>query len=191
MSRRVSVASSIIKKLTPSKTKDDKKRRGRKGRRRRYSSSSSSSSSYDSYDESDGDGASFSELSDLSHNDSRYDPSHQSSSRYSGSGNYRSRDRGDSRRRRRRGRRRSREDRYSHTSNYSSRADEAQILQLLRRVVSYSDDGSKEVVANSLRTLPASAIDVPDEEGNSLLMLACQAAAWNVLPGTWEKSGRQ
>ena len=189
MSRRSSVASSIIKKLTPSKSKDKKdKRRGGKERRRRYSSSSSSS--YNSYDdEHDGDGASFSELSGSSdsHNDSRYDRSYQSSSRHSGSGNYRSRDRGGGRRRRRRGRHRSRDGRHPHASYHSSRADEAaetnQILQLLRRVLSYSDDGSKEVVANSLRTLPASAIDVPDEEGNTLLMLACQSAAWNALPG--------
>lgn len=184
--------------LTPkSKQKKDSGSRSRH-RRRDESSGSSSASSVSS--------SGSSSCSDLSQSESDFSSSEEESKRERYSRGRRSKD---SRRHRRsreprrhrhrdRARRRSRRrDRYSPDSyggyastpqrrlHNPSQDDAAQMADLLMRIMPFygkGDGHSDTVVIDTIHRLPAHALEMQDIDGNTLLLLACQAGAYDLMP---------
>ncbi|KAL9185144.1 hypothetical protein ACHAXT_002921 [Thalassiosira profunda] len=195
--RRASVALASIKQnLTPKKAKP-KKDGGR--RRRRGGDEDSLSSAASSFDES-----SCSDLSESSYSSS-YSESEDSREKYSrsrrdrGSRYHRSRgdrSRGDRRRYEDRGRRRGRrKDRYApapyggayapHQPSTVADDEAAQMCDLLMRILPFygqGDEPSDQVVVETIHRLPPHALEMQDVDGNTLLMLACQAGAFSLTP---------
>ena len=197
--RKGSILSSIKKSLSPKKSKPKKDSKTKHRRHRDEESDSSSllssvddESSYSSL--SSGSGSSFSSFSSSSSSSEleRYSRSRKSKDygRHSG------RDR-DRRRRRRHSRRRDYDERKlslsygyntpqkSHHRNAANDNDAAQMVDLLMRILPHygrGDGHSDAVVVDTLHRLPPHVMETRDMDGNTLLMLACQAGAYDLLP---------
>ena len=200
--RKGSILSSIKKSLSPKKSKP-KKDSKTKHRRHRDEESSSSSSLLSSVDDdessysslSSGSGSSFSSFSSSSSSElERYSRSRKSKDYGRHSRGGRDRDR---RRRRRHSRGRDYDERKlslsygystpqkSHHRNAANDNDAAQMVDLLMRILPHygrGDGHSDAVVVDTLHRLPPHVMETRDVEGNTLLMLACQAGAYDLLP---------
>ncbi|KAL7528628.1 hypothetical protein ACHAXR_002544, partial [Thalassiosira sp. AJA248-18] len=183
--------------LTP-KSKP-KKNRGR-ARRHRHSRDGSISSSASSFDEE----SSYSEISGSDFSSSyseeskveRYSRSRKGKDRQyhrsrADKRNYNEKDR---RRSRRRGRDRHSPDSYEEYStpqrqvknpNMLGGDDSAQMIDLLMSILPFygkGDGHSDAVVIDTIHRLPPHALEMQDMDGNTLLLLACQAGAFNLMP---------
>ena len=207
MGRRGSIAAALTstigkaaKQLTPKNTKSKKKKTRR--HRRSYSSSSSSSSL-------DFESDSISSVSgSLSHASSSLSASHSSCSEtyeysYDRSHGHRSPHRGhhhnhnhrkDNKKhhrlhsnRRRRKRRHPRHDSHytSHHHHSIDDDDSDRMIDLLMRIIPFhgqGDKGSDNVVIDTIHRLPPQALEMRDNDGNTLLMITCQAGSFGLLP---------
>ncbi len=201
--RRGSIVSAIgkaAKQLTPSAKKSKKKKTRR--HRRSYSSSSASSSIDFESDSISSVSGSLSHASSLSASHSScsetyeysYDRSHDHRSYHGQHNHHRRHHRKDNKRhhrhhnhnnRRRRKRRHPR--RNSHYDDHSIDDDDSdRMIDLLMRIIPFygqGDKGSDNVVIDTIHRLPAQALEkTRDDDGNTLLMITCQAGAFGLLP---------
>ena len=198
--RRGSIVSAIgkaAKQLTPN-TKKSKKKKTRR-HRRSYSSSSSSSIDIESDSISSVSG-SLSHASSLSASHSScsetyeysYDRSHGHRSNYGHNNHHHHRHhRKDNKRQQHRNHnRRRRKRRYPrHNSHYTDHSiddeDSDRMIDLLMRIIPFygqGDKGSDNVVIDTIHRLPQHALETRDDDGNTLLMITCQAGAFGLLP---------
>ena len=217
MRRASTTLATIKKNLTPSKkSKKDKGHASNRHRRRGGNDddgsvfSSSASSSEDSFD----DESSYSSLSGSGSKSSGSSSASSSLEKYSRSRKSKDHDRRyrrsrrDDKRRHNKDKRRSRRsrrdrDRYpSNASGYStpqpqrhvnptiSNDEATQMVDLLMRILPFygrGDGHSDAVVVDTIHRLPPQALETQDIDGNTLLMLACQAGAFDLLPALLAK----
>jgi hypothetical protein len=185
-----STISKAAKQLTP-KTKSKKKKTRR--HRRSYSSSASSSSL-------DSESDSISSVSgSLSHTSSSLSASHSSCSetyQYSydrshghrhGHHHHQKDNKKKHRRHHNRRRRKRRHPRHeSHHTNRSIEGDDSdRMIDLLMRIIPFygqGDNGSDNVVIDTIHRLAPQALEMRDDDGNTLLLITCQAGAFGLLP---------
>lgn len=191
--RRGSIVSAIgkaAKQLTPNTKKSKKKKKRR--HRRNYSSSSSSSSVDFESDSISSVSGSLSHASSLSASHSScsetYEYSYDRSRdhRSHGHHNHHRHHRKDNKRHHRNHNRRRRKRRYPrHNSHYIDDDDSDRMIDLLMRIIPFygqGDKGSDNVVIDTIHRLPTHALETRDDDGNTLLMITCQAGAFGLLP---------
>lgn len=202
--RRGSIVSAIgkaAKQLTPSAKKSKKKKNRR--HRRSYSSSSASSSIDFESDSISSVSGSLSHASSLSASHSScsetyeysYDRSYEHRSHHGHNHNNRHRrhhNRRDNKRHHRhqnhnrRRRKRGYPRRNSHYDDHSvDDEDSDRMIDLLMRIIPFygqGDKGSDNVVIDTIHRLPPQALETRDDDGNTLLMITCQAGAFGLLP---------
>ncbi len=189
----VSAIGKAAKQLTPGNKKSKKKKTRR--HRRSYSSSSSSSSIDFESDSISSVSGSLSDASSLSASQSSCSETYEYS--YDRTRDYRSYNghhnnhhhrhhRKDNKRHHRHHNRRRRKRRYPrHNSHYINDDDSDRMIDLLMRIIPFygqGDKGSDNVVIDTIHRLPSHALETRDDDGNTLLIITCQAGAFGLLP---------
>ena len=187
-----SALTSTIGKFTPGKK--SKKKKSRRHRRNYSSSSSSSSVIYesDSISSVSGSLSIESSLSSASHSScsETYEYSYERSPhvihhKQRHRKEYKKQHRRNHHRKRRKRRYPRRNSHYIDHNLDNDDDDSDRMIDLLMRIIPFygqGDKGSDNVVIDTIQRIPPRALEVRDDDGNTLVMIACQAGAFGLLP---------